>query len=75
MNKDNLPFGILFEERIQTSQESISPEYDSFESMSFFINSQGLRVIFVSESWGEVGTQTFTEIRREDTDTDVSEDS
>ena len=74
MNKTKIPFGMLFEEFIaEASGDTIDPEYDPFEGLSYTLDSEGRRIPYVTQTWAAVGTQTgtCTKVQQDSEDTDA----
>ena len=71
MNKLELPFGMLFEERAQDSLQDLPlPHYDKVEQFTFAEDTKGNRMPYVLAAWNLSATQTFTHVRAEATDSD-----
>ena len=66
-----IPFGMLFEEQnTKQAQVMTMPEYNPDDGISYICDSTGQRVPFVEWARASLGTQTFTAVADESSDTD-----
>lgn len=69
----HLPFGLLFEKVASEPKSHIIPTYDESADLSYVEAENGQRIPYV-EFMGAFGTDTFTLVRAEPTDTDPGDD-
>jgi hypothetical protein len=73
MNKEIVPFGLLFEEQIDQDENIIEPIYDEIEGINMIIDENGNHCPYVEVAGvGHSGTKTETRIQSEDSDFDES---